>query len=240
MHCAISGQLPPFRTQATKSERRIQDLLLVFDLDGTLIDSAVDLAISMNATRRHFGWAPLDPKLIYSYVGNGVAVLVRRAIAPEAGEAVFDDALAFFLQFYRAHALQNTKLYPGVRETVDALAGAGHTLAVLTNKPARISAGIIASLGLAPAFARVYGGDSFATRKPDPIGILTLMNDSAATRERTMMIGDSSVDIRTARNAGVRSCGVMWGFQPDSFASDPPDVVISEPKELLRIAGSPG
>ncbi len=213
-------------------------MLLVFDLDGTLIDSAQDLAVSMNATRQHFGLAPLDPKLIYSYVGNGVAVLVKRAVAAEAGEAVLDDALAFFLRFYRAHALEHTKLYPGVREAIEALAGAGHTLSVLTNKPARISFDIIVGLGLGACFARIYGGDSFASKKPDPIGILTLMSESGATSERTIMIGDSSVDIRTARNAGVRSCGVGWGFQPDSFALEAPDVVISNPNELLRIAAS--
>ncbi len=207
----------------------------MFDLDGTLIDSAADLAISMNATRGHFGLAPLDPKLIYSYVGNGAAVLVRRAIVPDAGEAVLDEALAFFLKFYRAHALEHTKLYPRIRETVESLAAAGHTLGVLTNKPARISSDIIAALGLKPQFARVYGGDSFASKKPDPIGVLTLMNDSGAARECTMMIGDSSVDVQTARNAGVRSCGVSWGFQPDTFTFDPPDIVISSPSELLHI-----
>ncbi|MBV8807862.1 MAG: HAD hydrolase-like protein, partial [Acidobacteriaceae bacterium] len=209
-------------------------MLLVFDLDGTLIDSAADLAISMNATRRHFGLAPLDPKLICSYVGNGAAVLVRRAIVPDAGEAVLDDALAFFLKFYRAHALEHTRLYPGVGETVESLAQGGHTLGVLTNKPARISSDIIAALGLQLCFARVYGGDSFASKKPDPIGIVTLMNAFGAARECTMMIGDSSVDVQTARNAGVRSCGVSWGFQPDTFALEAPDIVISSPSELLR------
>jgi phosphoglycolate phosphatase len=213
-------------------------LLLVFDLDGTLIDSAQDLAVSMNATRQHFGLAPVDPKLIYSYVGNGAAVLVKRAVASEAGEAVLDDALAFFLKFYRMHALEHTKLYPGVREAVEALAAAGHTLSLLTNKPARISFDIIATLGLEAYFARVYGGDSFASKKPDPVGILTLMSESGATPERTIMIGDSSIDIRTARNAGVRSCGVAWGFQPDTFALEAPDIVISNPNELLRVAGA--
>ena len=213
-------------------------MLLVFDLDGTLIDSAQDLAVSMNATRQHFGLAPVDPELIYSYVGNGVAVLVKRAVASEAGEAVLDDALAFFLKFYRMHALEHTKLYPGVREAIEALIAAGHTLTVLTNKPARISFDIIAALGLQASFTRVYGGDSFTSKKPNPVGILTLMSESGARPEHTMMIGDSSVDIRTAKNAGVRSCGVAWGFQPDTFALETPDVVISNPNELLRVAGA--
>jgi phosphoglycolate phosphatase len=213
-------------------------LLLIFDLDGTLIDSAQDLAVSMNATRQHFGLAPVDPKLIYSYVGNGASVLVKRAVVSEAGEAVLADALAFFLNFYRAHALEHTKLYPGVRHALETLAEAGHTLSVLTNKPERISSDIIAALGLGPRFVRVYGGDSFASKKPDPVGILTLIREASATPDSTMMIGDSSVDIRTARNAGVRSCGVSWGFQPDSFALETPDLVISNPYELVQVTGT--
>jgi len=213
-------------------------LLLIFDLDGTLIDSAQDLAVSMNATRQHFGLAPVDPKLIYSYVGNGASVLVKRAVVSEAGEAVLADALAFFLNFYRAHALEHTKLYPGVRDALETLAEAGHTLSVLTNKPERISSDIIAALGLGPRFVRVYGGDSFDSKKPDPVGILTLIREASATPDSTMMIGDSSVDIRTARNAGVRSCGVSWGFQPDSFALETPDLVISHPHELVQVTGT--
>ena len=208
-------------------------MLIIFDLDGTLIDSAEDLAISMNATRAHFGMSPLDPRLIYSYVGNGALVLVRRALGPEASDAMVEAALRFFLKFYRDHALEHTKLYPGVRETVDELTAAGHRLAVLTNKPVRISSDIVAALGLGERFLRIYGGDSFVSKKPDPIGITTLMNETTAEAAETMMVGDSGVDVQTARNANVRSCGVAWGFQPDAFEVDAPDVLIREPRELL-------
>ena len=210
-------------------------MLIIFDLDGTLIDSAEDLAISMNATRQHFGMEPLDQTLISSYVGNGAAVLVRRALGPEASEALIAEALAFFLKFYRAHALEHTRLYPGVRELVEQLSAAGHELAVLTNKPVKISADIVAALGLKKHFPRVYGGDSFARKKPDPIGIETLMSEANIAAEETMMVGDSGVDIQTARNAGVRSCGVAWGFQPEAFKIDAPDVLIGEPAELLQV-----
>jgi len=212
-------------------------LLIIFDLDGTLIDSAKDLAISMNATREHFGMPHIDPELIYSYVGNGAAVLVRRALGPEASEVVVQEALLFFLKFYRSHALENTKLYPGVRETVEKLSKAGHALAVLTNKPVRISLDIVGALGLQSYFLRVYGGDSFSNKKPDPIGITTLMAEANTQPTSTLMVGDSGVDIQTARNAGVRSCGVVWGFQPDAFRLAPPDLLIREPGELLIIAG---
>jgi len=182
----------------------------------------------------------LDPELIYSYVGNGAAVLVRKAFGAEADEQLVDEGLRFFLKYYRAHALEHTRLYPGVREMVEALAGAGHRLAVLTNKPVKISFDIVHALGLGPYFTHVYGGDSFPQKKPDPVGIAALMSETGAAAAETWMVGDSGVDVQTARNAGVRSCGVAWGFQPGAFEADPPDILISEPAELLRyVTGSP-
>jgi len=209
-------------------------VLIIFDLDGTLIDSAKDLAISMNATREHLGMAPLDPALIYSFVGNGAPMLVRRALGPGASEQLVQDGLSFFMKYYRMHALEHTQLYPGVRELLDALAG-NHTLAILTNKPVKISFDIVAALGLVPHFQRVYGGDSFAEKKPDPVGILTLMTETATTAQNTWMVGDSSVDVQTARNAGVRSCGVAWGFQPESLETIRPDMLIHSPGEMLPL-----
>lgn len=209
-------------------------MLIIFDLDGTLIDSSVDLSLSMNATRAHFALPSLDPHLIYSYVGDGAAMLVRRSMPAGTAESQLSEALAFFLRFYRVHALEHTRLYPGVREVVEELSGSGQKLAVLTNKPARISFDIVAALGLKERFLRVYGGDSFAYKKPDPIGISQLMQDADTSAAMTLMVGDSAVDVRTASNAGVRSCGVLWGFQPDSFEAAKPDVLISEPRELLR------
>jgi len=210
-------------------------LLIIFDLDGTLIDSAKDLAISMNATRVHFGLPAIDADLIYSYVGDGAAVLVQRAMGGHVPEERLADALKFFLKFYRAHALEHTKLYPGVREAVVALSQGGHQLAILTNKPVRISSDIVVALGLASHFLRVYGGDSFPAKKPDPAGVLALMEEAGASTAATLLVGDSRVDVKTARNAGVRSCGVAWGFQPDSFELEPPDMLIREPGELLEL-----
>jgi phosphoglycolate phosphatase len=211
-------------------------LLLIFDLDGTLIDSAKDLAITMNATRAHFDMPPLDPNLIYSYVGNGAAVLVRKALGPHVSDSLAEEGLRFFLQYYRAHALEHTQPYPGVREMIEQVSADGHQLAVLTNKPVRISRDMIAALSLDRYFGWVYGGDSFAQKKPDPIGIATLLKDSGAPPAQTWMIGDSAVDIQTARNAGVRSCGVAWGFQPEGFLVNPPDMLINQPGELaLRL-----
>lgn len=214
-------------------------MLIVFDLDGTLIDSSEDLATSMNATREHFGLPAIDPALIYSYVGNGAAVLVQRAMQGHASEERLADALKFFLKFYRAHALEHTKLYAGVREVILQLSEAKQRLAVLTNKPVRISSDIIAALGLAKHFFRVYGGDSFAAKKPDPMGLNALIEEAGVSATATLMVGDSGVDIETARNAGVRSCGVLWGFQPESFELRAPDAVIREPAELLELISTP-
>lgn len=223
---------------AQRRRLRRSNLLLIFDLDGTLIDSSQDLATSMNATREHFGMPPLDPNLIFSYVGNGAPILVQRALGPGASEETVAEALTFFLKFYRTHALEHTKLYDGVRHAVEALADQNHALAILTNKPVRISTDIIAALGLDSKFRKVYGGDSFPSKKPDPIGIQTLRDETGAGTSETLMIGDSAVDIQTARNAGVSSCGVAWGFQPESFDANPPDFLVRRPQELLEIVNS--
>ena len=212
-------------------------MLVIFDLDGTLIDSAEDLAIATNATRAHFDMAPLDAKLIHSYVGNGAAMLVRRALGPAASEELINEAVLYFVKFYRQHALAHTRLYPGVGEMVNTLSEQGRRLAILTNKPVKISADIVTGLGLESQFKRIYGGDSFVQKKPDPIGIVTLMAEMDSVREDTWMVGDSGVDVQTARNARVRACGVTWGFQPEAFEKDPPDVVVGRPEELLGVFG---
>jgi phosphoglycolate phosphatase len=210
-------------------------LLIIFDLDGTLIDSAEDLAISTNATRAHFGLGPLDPSIINSYVGNGAAVLVRKAMGKGAPDALVEQALAFFLRYYRTHALEHTRFYPGIKEALQELSERGHALSVLTNKPVRISRDILSALGVGPLFLRVYGGDSFTAKKPDPIGVTTLISDANTQEANAVVVGDSGVDVQTARNAGVRSIGVAWGFQPEAFEVFPPDMVVQRPEDLVRV-----
>lgn len=207
--------------------------LLIFDLDGTLIDSKLDLAHAVNATRAHLQLPPLEHELIYSYVGNGAPVLIRRALGPEASDELVQQALEFFLAYYRDHMLDYTVLYPGVRETLAKLDSGGRRLAVLTNKPVRISAAILDGLDVGKHFFRVYGGNSFEQKKPHPVGIETLLRESGARKERTLMVGDSAVDIQTARNAGIPCCGVTYGFQPESLAADPPDFLIDRMDQIL-------
>ncbi len=213
-------------------------MLIIFDLDGTLIDSSKDLAISTNATRAQFGLGPLEQQVINSYVGNGAATLVRRAMGPEVSERTAAEALAFFLKYYRAHALEHTKLYDGVREVVQDLAASGNELGVLTNKPCKISFDILGALGIQRCFKSVCGGDTFPNKKPDPIGILRIAEEVSAPLAETLMVGDSSVDIQTARNAGVPSCGVTWGLQPETLEIVQPDFVINQPNELIEVVSS--
>lgn len=207
--------------------------LFIFDLDGTLIDSKLDLAHAVNATREHMGLPPLDHEIVYSYVGNGAPVLIRRALGSEASEAQVNEALEYFLAYYRDHMLDYTVLYPGVRETLEKLDNGERRLAVLTNKPVRISMAILDGLNVGRHFFRVYGGNSFEEKKPSPVGVETLLRETGASKDRTLMVGDSAVDIQTARNAGISCCGVMYGFQPESLAADPPDFLIERMDQLI-------
>jgi phosphoglycolate phosphatase len=206
--------------------------LLVFDLDGTLVDSQRDLTEAVNATRAWMGLGPLPPEMVSRYVGNGAPVLIQRAL-PDAGEEEVARGLKYFLQYYREHMLDSTRLYPGVREALDELHDAHVPLAVLTNKPIRFTLQMLEGLRLDLHFFRVYGGNSFPEKKPHPMGLEALIEEARAERDRTVMVGDSAVDVETARNAHVRACGVRWGFQPETFAGSPPDFLIDDLRELV-------
>jgi phosphoglycolate phosphatase len=207
--------------------------LLIFDLDGTLVDSRLDLANSVNAARSHMGMPPLPNERVYTYVGNGAPVLIRRALGDQATEAEVQEALEYFLEYYSEHDLDQTVLYPGVRESLDRLAEAGKQMAVLTNKPVRMSRSIVDGLGVGGHFFRVYGGNSFEFKKPNPIGVETLLAETGVPRAAALMVGDSSVDVATARNAGISCCGVTYGFQPESLANPAPEILVDRMTDLV-------
>ena len=190
--------------------------LLVFDLDGTLIDSKRDLVEAVNATLRGFGLPGQEPEQIASYIGDGAGMLVRRALEAEGADpALAEPALEAFLAYYREHLLDHTLPYPGVLEQLRALPG---IKAVLTNKPVRASREICRGLGLSEFFFEIYGGNSFATKKPEPEGLLRLIAEAGVRPEETVMVGDSDVDIRTARAAGTWSLGCRYGLSPSTIA----------------------
>ena len=229
---------------------------LVFDLDGTLIDSSLDLCNSVNAALEHARKPPLPNALITSYIGDGAAMLVRRALgdpgdldALHESDNLFRSTFEFFLTYYRAHKLDNTRCYDGV---LDALAKirARHPhlpMAVLTNKPVAPSRAICDALGLSPFFFQNYGGNSFETKKPDPTGLLTLIGEaspllasgpSAELRpDEVVMIGDSDVDVLTARRGGVRSLGCTFGLAPAALAAAEPDAAVDHPSEWIAALG---
>jgi phosphoglycolate phosphatase len=206
--------------------------LLIFDLDGTLIDSKLDLAYAVNATRAHMGMEPLNIDLVSSYVGDGAPVLIRRALGPDTAEAAVQEGLEFFLAYYREHKLDHTRLYPGVEQSLDRLRAAGKRLAILTNKPVAMSRSIVEGLGLNGYFFQIYGGNSFDFKKPHPIGVEKLMAEAGAGHAATLMVGDSSVDVQTARNAGVQACGVRYGFAPETLSDPAPDLLIDRMEQL--------
>jgi phosphoglycolate phosphatase len=204
---------------------------LIFDLDGTLIDSKLDLALAVNAALAEMGRGPLPHEVIFSYVGKGAPNLIASALGNGATEEDCLRGLEFFIKYYSAHKLDNTVLYPGVRETLDALAGM--PMAVLTNKPVGASRGILQGLGLANHFRFVYGGNSFERKKPDPVGVETILREFGASPTQSMVVGDSEIDVQTARNAGTWACGVTYGFGSDRLAECPPDILVDNLTELL-------
>jgi phosphoglycolate phosphatase len=204
--------------------------LLIFDLDGTLVDSKTDLVHSVNAMRESMGLAPLSDDVIASYVGRGVSVLVRRALGDQAPEAAIEKAKGIFLDYYWRHMLDNTTTYPGVREALEELRE--RKLTVLTNKPVNFSREMLRRLGLAHLFSFVYGGNSFPEKKPDPVGVRKLMSDVGASSQQTLVVGDSDTDVLTGRNAGVWTCGVTYGFAPHTLEDTPPDLMLGDLRDL--------
>jgi phosphoglycolate phosphatase len=215
--------------------------LIAFDLDGTLIDSRADLVAAVNATLAHLERHPLPDAVIASYIGDGVHMLVRRALGDPEHEEIVQHAVAFFLGYYRIHKLDHTYVYEGAHHALATIAAAlpQAKIAVLTNKPIRPSEEICAALNLSHHCFRIYGGNSFETKKPDPLGLATLMREAEAAPEQTLMIGDSDVDVLTARNVGASVIGCRFGLAPHSLADAPPDCLVDTPLEWLDVLGLP-
>jgi phosphoglycolate phosphatase len=184
---------------------------VVFDLDGTLVDSLQDLCDSANQLVAEHGGAPLEPEQVARMVGEGAAILVERVIAASGMMVDHQAALARYLEIYDSRLLRNTRPYPGIPEFVRDAAKLV-PLAVLTNKPGRAAVPVLEGLGLAGFFREIVGGDGPHPKKPDPTRLLAMIAAAGTLPGRTLYIGDSAVDLRTARHAGTRFCYARYGF----------------------------
>ena len=209
--------------------------LIIFDLDGTLVDSALDIALSVNELLTVMEREPLPLPRVENFIGDGVRKLLDRSLGG-ASDDELDRAHALYLPIYQRRLLEHTRAYPGVRETLSALT-AQRVLAVLTNKPVRESRLLLEGLDLDRFFHAVYGGDSFQARKPDPAGTLELMRELGAEAGETLFVGDSAVDFETARRASVRFCLVTYGIGTETLKSEP-DFRLNDLRELLSIVNA--
>jgi phosphoglycolate phosphatase len=213
--------------------------LLIFDLDGTLIDSRQDIINSVNSTLRYFGRPGLPAEIITAYVGDGPSMLIHRAFDEAADQRLLREASEFFLADYSIHKLDNTRAFPGVAEILAAAEapqnGMNRHLTVLSNKPVDLAESILDGLGLGEHFDSVYGGNSFPTQKPDPLGALTILKETGVPPELSLIIGDSRNDVLTGRKAGIWTCGVTYGFAPATLRRAEPDLLVHSTLELLSL-----
>jgi len=206
---------------------------LILDLDGTLIDSKLDLIHSVNAMLGEMKRPRLAAETISGYIGYGAPQLVARALGGTATENELKHALQFFLGYYEEHKMDNTCAYAGVQET---LAQLSHMpMAVLTNKPERISVRILNSLGLAKYFRAIYGGNSFESKKPDPFGANKILQEFGIAAREALLVGDSEVDVQTARNAGTKAAAVNYGFGVHDRAAHPADIYLDSFADLAQV-----
>lgn len=207
---------------------------LLFDLDGTLVDTRADLTAATNVVLATFGLPPLPLSQVAGYVGSGVRVLVERALGPASAHLV-DRGVELFMDYYQAHLLDQTSAYAGIETFLAAAYRRGVRVSLLTNKPEAASRAILSGLGLAAFFGTVVGGDSLPVKKPDPQGVLYLQRLTGLSCADTLLIGDSAIDVATGRAAGVQMCGVTWGFGAEEFTALPPDFLVSTSEELARL-----
>ena len=203
--------------------------LMIFDLDGTLIDSRADLAAGVNHMRGRFGLDTLPLETVSGYVGNGVRKLVERSL--QGAKVDLDAALEVNKAYYLSHLTVHTFMYPGVEEGLHGLAEAGHRLAVLTNKPGAPSRTILQHFGLDRYFTAIIGGGDVENLKPEPDGIMQCLRTTGMDPARAWMIGDHCTDLAVARNAGIKSAFVRYGFgeergiEPTAYFASFPELV---------------
>ena len=210
-----------------------QKLTIIFDLDGTLVDSKPDLCASINHVRQAYSLPPISEKEIGGLIGDGAGVLIQRVLEEKASRSNVKSGLEMFLCYYREHMLDETGLYDGVEDSLCSLGDC--QLAVLTNKPYLFTCAMLEGLGIGQHFSVIYGGNSFARKKPDPVGVYRILSDTKSDIESAWIVGDSAVDVLTGRNAGITTCGVTYGYAADSFEDASPDFLIDTITELNEL-----
>ena len=209
--------------------------LLVFDFDGTLVDTKLDIADSINRTLEELELRTLDRETLYTFIGKGVNHLITRSLEGTK----YDDlshATDIFMRYYEAHLMDHTRLFPNCRETLEHFADKENT--ILSNKPTRFITRILEALDCRAPFSTIIGGDSMPEKKPDPAGLLHILKQHKVQPEVALMIGDSLVDIETGKRAGVKTCGVTYGHAGrESLETVQPDWIIDDLSELKEFAG---
>jgi phosphoglycolate phosphatase len=217
---------------------------LLFDLDGTLVDSAPDLAVAINRMCSDLGRGPLDEKSIRDWIGNGASVLVKRALSNSRDvssgldESMVAEALKRFMLYYRETLCVHSRLYPGVAQTLRHLQASNHLLAVVTNKPEALIAPLLGGLGIADCFALTVGGDTLPRKKPNPMPLEYAVDQLGLRVEQCLMVGDSRNDIQAAKALGMRSIGVSYGYNyGESIQTYQPEAVAEHFAEIVEILG---
>jgi len=214
-----------------RADRPVRAVL--FDLDGTLVDSRADIALSVNHTLTTLGFPPLPVETVQRHVGDGVRQLLTRSAGALDAPAL-ERALDLFLPHYLEHCVDTTRLYPAVRETLDSLGG--KKLAVITNKPAAHTEKTLRAVGLTERFSVVFAGDSLPHKKPRPEPLWEALRQLAVPREEALMVGDSRIDIDAARAAGVRVAAVSYGFRPrEELRAAAPDFLLDRFDQLTEV-----
>jgi phosphoglycolate phosphatase len=207
---------------------------LIFDLDGTLVDTKADLAAATNFMLAALELPTLTITQVERLIGEGVRVLVKRALGPHRANLI-PRGFTLFMEYYTAHLLDHTQPYAGIPELLAAFHAQGLALSVLTNKPEVPSRAILTGLGLADCFCALVGGDTLPVRKPDPRGVHYLQQLTGIDLAATLLIGDSYIDVETGRAAGVTTCGVTWGFGTEGPRTCVPQFAVDSPAELSRL-----
>ncbi|MHB1127310.1 MAG: HAD family hydrolase [Bacillota bacterium] len=207
---------------------------IIFDLDGVIIDSGPDIANAANLVLGHFGLAELPSEKIVSFIGGGVEPLVYKCLG-EKNDKLYEQALPLFKQFYKENCCKDTKLYPGVAEILHYYNKMGKKMTIATNKTEAITEQILQGLGVMHFFQIIVGPDSLTKRKPDPEGILCILQQTGSAKDKSVIIGDSATDVAAGKAAGIITGAAAYGFGSISdLENEKPDFTIKKAAELVQ------